>query len=54
MPLLQNMAEGQAMFDVRAGRLEAVQLTVDRMLMNHQGAGSSYRFQSTYTEQVAE
>ncbi|MBI3409711.1 MAG: hypothetical protein HY040_15325 [Planctomycetes bacterium] len=52
LPLLQWMTEGGLVFDFNAGRLEAVRLQVDRTVENHQGMGSSYRFQSTFTEQL--
>jgi hypothetical protein len=52
IPLLQKMSEGQVTFDLQSGRLLAVQLNIDRTLMNHQGMGSSYHFQSSYTEQL--
>jgi hypothetical protein len=52
MPLLQKEAQGDVVFDVAAGRVEAVRLTIDRTLMNHQGEGSSYRYQSTYVEEL--
>jgi hypothetical protein len=51
VPLLQKQVAGDVSFDVRAGRLHAARLTIDRQLTNHQGTGSSYRFQSTYSEQ---
>jgi len=54
LPLLQWMTEGGLIFDFRAGRLEAVRLQVDRTVENHQGTGSSYRFQSTFTEQLVD
>lgn len=50
VPLLQKMAQGQAIFDVAAGRLVSARLTIDRTLKDHQGQGSSYRFRSDYTE----
>jgi hypothetical protein len=52
IPLIQKTAEGQVVFDLQAGRLVAVQLNIDRTLANHQGEGSSYHFQSWFTEQL--
>ena len=52
MPLLQKEANGQAVFDIRAGRLQRVQLVIDKTLQNHQGQGSSYHFVSTYVEEL--
>jgi hypothetical protein len=51
VPLLQKQPAGDVSFDVQNGRLHAARLVIDRELQNHQGTGSSYRFQSTYTEQ---
>jgi hypothetical protein len=50
MPLVQKEVQGEVLFDVAAGRVAEVSLTIDRTLDSHQGAGSSYRFQSSYTE----
>jgi hypothetical protein len=52
VPLVQKMTEGQIIFDFQAGRMTAAQLNIDRTLMNHQGQGSSYHFQSWFTEQL--
>jgi hypothetical protein len=52
VPLIQKLTEGQVTFDLQAGRLLDAQLNIDRTLMNHQGAGSTYRFQSWFTEQL--
>jgi hypothetical protein len=51
MPLVQKETQGTAVFDIAAGRVVEVRLSVDRTLENHQGAGSSYRFESSYSEQ---
>jgi hypothetical protein len=50
VPLVQKLMQGDVVFDLTAGRLEAVQFTVDRTVENHQGKGSSYRFRTTYVE----
>jgi len=52
VPLVQKMTEGQVTFDIQAGRLLDVQLNIDRTLTNHHGEGSSYHFQSWFTEQL--
>lgn len=52
LPLLQNEAQGQALFDINTGRLQRVQFSIDRTVQNHQGEGSSYHFISTYVEEL--
>lgn len=54
LPLLQKQPAGEIVFDVAAGRLLRADLRIERALTGHQGAGSSYRFQSRYTEQLAD
>jgi hypothetical protein len=51
IPLLDKQVEGEVVFDTEAGLLRSVRLHVDKELKNHKGEGSSFRFQSTYTEQ---
>jgi hypothetical protein len=51
VPLLQAQPQGEVVFDVQAGRMESTQLRIDKELINHQGEGSRYRFESLYTEQ---
>jgi len=41
-------------FDLQHGRLHTYRVSIDREVQGHQGEGSTYRFQSTYTEQYAE
>jgi hypothetical protein len=53
VPLLQMQPEGEVVFDVHNGRLHSVSLHIDKELKNQAGEGSSYHFQSTYTEQYA-
>ena len=50
VPLLQLQPEGEVVFDLQAGRLHSASLRIDKELKGHQGEGSSYKFQSTYTE----
>lgn len=52
VPLVQKLTEGQVIFDLQAGRVVDVQLNIDRTLMNHHGEGSSYHFQSWFTERL--
>ena len=52
IPLLQKQPQGQIVFDVPSGRLISANLTIDKTLENHQGAGSNYRFQSRYSEEL--
>jgi hypothetical protein len=54
IPFLQLQPEGAISFDIRAGLVRSIRLKIDRELKDHQGAGSSYRFQSTYTEEYVE
>ncbi len=51
VPLLQVQPEGEAVFDLVNGRLHSARLRVQKELKGHQGEGSSYRFESTYTEE---
>jgi hypothetical protein len=50
VPLLQWLPEGDVIFDLRTGWMLAGKLTVNQELKDHQGEGSSYRFQSSYAE----
>jgi hypothetical protein len=51
VPLAQSLPAGEVVFDMRAGRLHSATLKVDQEIKGHQGEGSSYHFQSNYTEQ---
>jgi hypothetical protein len=51
IPLLRHQPDGDIVFNVAAGRIESVNLRIDKAIQNHQGEGSSYRFISTYKEQ---
>lgn len=51
VPLLQMQPEGEVILDTKEGRLRRAFLHIEKELKDHQGAGSSYRFQSTYTEE---
>jgi hypothetical protein len=50
-PLLRFQPEGEVVFDLRSGRLHSALLRVKKELKGHQGEGSSYLFESTYSEQ---
>ena len=52
VPLLELQPEGEIVFDVQNGRLQRGNLHVEKELTGHQGEGSSYRFQSTYKEEI--
>jgi hypothetical protein len=51
VPLLQMQPEGEVVFDSKEGRLRRARLHIQKELKGHQGEGSSYRFQSSYTEE---
>jgi hypothetical protein len=51
-PLLQFQPEGEVVFDPQAGVLRSVSLHVNKEVLKPQGEDSSYRFQSTYSEQL--
>jgi hypothetical protein len=50
VPLLQAQTEGEVVFDMENGRLDAAVIQVNKELKDHQGKDSSYRFQSVYRE----
>jgi hypothetical protein len=52
VPLLEMQPEGEIVFDAVNGRLHKAHLTIDKELKGLQGEGSSYHFQSSYTEQL--
>ncbi len=52
LPLLQKETQGEAVFDIQSGRLQRVELKIDRTVQNHQGQGSSYHFVSNYAEEL--
>jgi hypothetical protein len=54
VPLLQMQPEGEVTFDLQNGRLRKAMLHIEKELKGHQGEGSSYRFQSNYTEEFVE
>ena len=52
IPLLPLTQEGTVFFHVPSGRYYGARLKVERELKNHQGEGSSYKFTSTYVEDL--
>ncbi len=52
VPLLQLLPEGEIAFDAQNGRLLHARLKVEKELTGQQGQGSSYRFQSSYAEDL--
>ncbi|MCS6852923.1 MAG: hypothetical protein NZ700_17320 [Gemmataceae bacterium] len=52
IPLLQMQPEGEVVFDLQAGCLRRARMQIDKTLSGHQGEGSSYRFSSTYVEEL--
>lgn len=51
VPLLDAQPEGEIVFNTLTGRLLSAQFKVNKELKNHQGEGSRYLLQSTYSEQ---
>lgn len=51
VPLAQMQPAGEFVFDRKAGRLHSAALKVDQEIKGHQGENSTYRFQSSYSEQ---
>ncbi len=49
--LLDLQPEGEIVWDLKAGRLRSASLKIDKEIKGHQGEGSSYRLQATYTEE---
>jgi hypothetical protein len=53
VPLLQLQPEGEIVFDTQSGLMRSARLVIDKELKNHQGEGTSYRFQRSYVEEYA-
>jgi hypothetical protein len=51
IPLLQNQTEGEVVFDIQNGRMNAAVIQVNKDLKDHQGKDTSYKFQSVYREE---
>lgn len=54
LPMLQKEVQGQAVFDLTAGRLISARLTIDKTIEEHRGKGSSYQFKSQYVRDLVE
>jgi hypothetical protein len=52
VPLLEMQPEGEVVFDAATGRVQSARLQIDQEMKGLQGEGSSYHFQSIYTEQL--
>jgi hypothetical protein len=52
IPLLPLLAEGTLFFHAQSGRYYGARLKIEKELKNHQGEGSSYKFVSTYVEDL--
>jgi len=50
VPLLPFQPEGDLYFHTETGRYQGARLKVQKVLLNHQGEGSKYSFNSSYTE----
>jgi len=50
VPLLEKQTVGAVLFNNQLGCVQQAKIAVDKELKGHRGEGSSYRFQSTYTE----
>jgi hypothetical protein len=51
VPLLAFQPQGEVVFDLQHGILRRATHRIDKEVSGHQGAGSSYRYQSTYKEE---
>ena len=54
IPLLAFLPEGTLYFHTETGRYFSARLKVSKELKNHQGEGSSYKFASTYVEDLVQ
>lgn len=54
IPLLTLQPEGDIFFNVQTGRYQGARLKVERELKNHRGEGSSFRYHSTFSEDLVE
>jgi hypothetical protein len=50
-PLLPMQTEGEIVFDIAGGFMKSASVRIDKELKDYQGAGSSYRLKSRYTEE---
>jgi hypothetical protein len=54
VPLVPMLWEGQVYFNAAAGKYHAARLKVKAELPNHQGEGTKFEYESTYTEDAVE
>jgi hypothetical protein len=54
LPMLQKDVQGEVVVDLANGRLLSARLHTDKMVENHQGKGSSYRFKSDYVREIVD
>lgn len=54
VPMLQKEVQGRVFFNVARGVLISAELNIDKMLENHQGKDSTYRFKSEYYRELVE
>jgi hypothetical protein len=52
VPLLELQPEGEVVLDAATGRLRSAHLHIDKEFKGLQGEGSSYHFQSNYSEEL--
>jgi hypothetical protein len=50
-PLLPAQTGGTVVFDVKSGLMKSAKVVIEKELKGYQGEGSSYRLQSSYTEE---
>ncbi|MSQ93569.1 MAG: hypothetical protein EXR98_03320 [Gemmataceae bacterium] len=54
LPMLQKEVQGNAVFDLTAGRLISARLNIDKTIDEHRGKGSSYQFKSQYSRDLVD
>ncbi len=52
LPLIPLLWTGEVYFNTRSGHYQAARLKVQTELMNHQGEGTKYRYESVYAEDL--
>jgi hypothetical protein len=52
IPLMNMLTEGDIYFHERTGRYQAARLRTKREVVNHQGEGTKYAFETTYAEDL--
>jgi hypothetical protein len=54
VPLLPMQPTGVIVFDFQSGVMKSARLSIDKEIKGHHGEGSSYHFQTTYSERLQE